>query len=92
MPWSASSSRPILCEIAPVNAPRSCPNSSLSSKPVGDRSAIQFDEGSVLATAAIVNSARDQFLTRTVSPRSNTVESLGATVSTRLKTWRRAEL
>ena len=35
VPWSASSSRPILEVIAPVNAPFSWPNSSLSTRPVG---------------------------------------------------------
>src|SRR6267154_2627075 len=35
VPPLATSKRPMRCAIAPVNAPFSCPNSSLSSKPVG---------------------------------------------------------
>jgi len=35
VPRCASSKRPTRWAIAPVNAPRSCPNSSLSSNPVG---------------------------------------------------------
>jgi len=35
VPWSATSSRPTFCVIAPVKAPRSWPNSSLSIKPLG---------------------------------------------------------
>src|SRR5882672_3347304 len=35
VPWLASSKRPIRWATAPVNDPFSCPNSSLSSRPVG---------------------------------------------------------
>ena len=58
----ASSKRPIRCAIAPVNAPFSWPNSSLSSRPVGI--AAQFNLTNVRAAppAQVVDRARDQFL------------------------------
>ena len=42
VPRLASSKRPMRCEIAPVNAPFSCPNSSLSSSPVGIAAQFSF--------------------------------------------------
>ncbi len=48
--------------MAPVNAPFSWPNSSLSSKPAGNGRAIQLDEGAIAARAQAMNGARQQFL------------------------------
>ena len=64
VPWSASSKRPIFCAIAPVNAPFSWPNSSLSSSPVGMAAQFTFTNGCWLRAAALVNGARHQFLAR----------------------------
>ena len=44
VPWLASSKRPIRLEIAPVKAPRLCPNNSLSSRPLGIAGAIDLHE------------------------------------------------
>ena len=53
--------RPIRCAIAPVNAPRSWPNSSLSSKPVGMAAQLHFTKAFArrplkLWTARAINS------------------------------------
>src|SRR5712664_1911539 len=45
VPPLATSNRPMRCAIAPVNAPFSCPNSSLSSKPVGMAAQFSFTKG-----------------------------------------------
>src|SRR5207302_1579674 len=45
VPLSATSKRPMRCAIAPVNAPFSCPKSSLSSKPVGIAAQFSFTKG-----------------------------------------------
>jgi hypothetical protein len=50
VPWCASSKRPIFCDSAPVNAPRSWPNHSLSSSPAGE--AAQLTVTSVRARRA----------------------------------------
>src|SRR6266700_3290995 len=77
--------RPIFWLTAPVNAPFSWPNSSLSSRPVGI--AAQFSLTSVLSLRRLrswIARAISSFPVP-VSPRSRTVESLGATVSTSCK-------
>jgi len=45
VPPLATSKRPMRCAIAPVNAPLSCPNSSLSSNPVGMAAQLSFTKG-----------------------------------------------
>src|SRR6266513_2490098 len=45
VPLSSTSKRPMRCAIAPVNAPFSCPTSSLSSKPVGIAAQFSFTTG-----------------------------------------------
>ena len=50
--------------MAPVKAPFSWPNNSLSSSPVGDSRTIQFDERTALARAEVVNGAGDELLAR----------------------------
>jgi len=79
-------------QIAPVKAPRSCPKSSPLEQSTRNRGAIEFYKGPLLAPAAIMDRAGDQFpFPYRFSPRSNTVEVAGkATVSTRFKTWRRS--
>ena len=62
MPRLASSKRPTRCEIAPVNAPRSCPNSSLSSSPVGIAAQLSFTKPFAWRALRLCTRARDQFL------------------------------
>ena len=62
MPPSATSNLPRRSATAPVNAPRTWPNSSLSISSSGNRRAVDFDEGVVAAAAQRVNGPRDQFL------------------------------
>ena len=68
VPWFASSKRPTFCAIAPVNAPFSWPNSSLSSSPVG--MAAQFSLTNVRAFRGlrVVHGAGDEFLARAGRP------------------------
>src|ERR1019366_1406314 len=62
VPLSASSSRPIFLLTAPVKAPFSLPNNSLSSNPRRNRRAVQFDETIAGAQAQPVDRPRHQFL------------------------------
>jgi hypothetical protein len=77
--------------MAPVNAPFSCPNSSLSSSPVGIAAQLSFTKVRSLRRLRSWMARAINSLPVPVSPRRRTVESLGATVSTRFKTWRRAD-
>ena len=71
-PW-ASSKRPAFWAIAPVNAPFSCPNSSLSSRSRGNGGAIHFDQSLAASGTEVVQSPRHQLYlsleSRRVSPR-----------------------
>ena len=62
VPVVASSNSPVLSRMAPVKAPRTCPNSSDSSRVSG--SAAQFTEtnGRVSALAVVVDHPRDELL------------------------------
>jgi hypothetical protein len=60
VPPSASSMSPGFIPAAPVNAPRSCPNSSLSSTSRGSVAAVDGHEGLIPAGRAIVDRAGDQ--------------------------------
>ena len=62
MPSSAASNLPGLAWTAPVNAPRSKPNSSDSSRSVRQRRAVDLDEGLVAAHRVPAQAARDQLL------------------------------
>ena len=62
MPLFASSNRPVRLAVAPVNAPFSCPNSSLSNRLAGSAAAFIRTNVRSLRRAAIVDGARDQFL------------------------------
>ena len=62
VPPSACSKRPAERWLAPVKAPFSWPNSSLSMRSRGMAAILIGDEGALLALAVIVQGARDQFL------------------------------
>ena len=62
MPPCARSNAPSTRLIAPVNAPFSWPNSALSTRPFGQRGAVQLDERPVAPVALRVNRAREQLL------------------------------
>ena len=64
VPPFASSKRPTRCAIAPVNAPRSCPKSSLSSSPVGMAAQLTLTKVRRASRAQVVDGARDQLLAR----------------------------
>ena len=64
VPWSASSNLPGFSAVAPVKAPRSWPNSSLSSSSAGQRRAVHLDERPAAAPAARVDLPRDDLLAR----------------------------
>src|SRR3984957_5859429 len=68
--------------MAPVNAPFSCPNSSLSSSPVGMAAQFIFTNVRSLRRLRSWMARAISSLPVPVSPSSSTVESLGATVST----------
>src|SRR5438445_8695744 len=92
VPALASSNRPMRCVIAPVNAPFSWPNSSLSSNPVGIAAQFSFTKaferrGLRLWIARAISS-----FPVPVSPEIRTVESVGATVSASLSTRRSTAL
>ena len=62
MPPSATSNRPRRSRSAPVNAPRTWPNSSLSSSGSGTALQLIATNGAGLARAVIVERARDELL------------------------------
>ena len=62
MPPSASAKRPTRRSSAPVNAPFSWPNSSLSIEPRRQRGAVQLDQRTVAPARGVVDRARDQLL------------------------------
>ena len=65
MPPSASSNRPALASVAPVNAPRTWPNSSLSNRVSTIAEQLHGDELAVARGAAeLVQRARDELLAR----------------------------
>ncbi len=64
MPPAASSKRPLRSLIAPVNAPFSWPNSSLSSSVSGRAAQLTVTNGLRGAPAVVMDGARDQFLAR----------------------------
>ena len=76
----------------PVNAPFSCPNSSLSSRPDGMSGRVHPDERPLAPRAQVVDRARDSSLPVPVSPSSSTVLSAGATVLIDFSTLRSATL
>ena len=92
MPWCASSKRPVLRAMAPVNAPFSWPNNSLSSSPRG--MAAQFTFTKVWSRRALMlwMARAMSSLPVPVSPRIRTVESVGATMATCFRTFFSAAL
>src|SRR5213594_2541646 len=92
VPALASSNRPMRCVIAPVNAPFSWPNSSLSRSPVGIAAQFSFTKaferrGLRLWIARAISS-----FPVPVSPQISTVESVDATVSASFNTRRSTAL
>ena len=82
MPPLASSKRPTFCAIAPVNAPFSWPNSSLSSRPVGIAAQFSLTNVRALRPLRLWIARAISSLPVPVSPWMSTVESVGATIST----------
>ena len=82
MPLSASSKRPISCEIAPVNAPFSWPKSSFSSRSSGMAAQFSFTNGRPHRELRSWIACAISSLPVPVSPWIRTVESVGATRST----------
>ena len=64
VPVWAASKRPVRLSIAPVNAPRTWPNSSLSSRLSRECPAVDADERAVAALAQLVDRMGDQLLAR----------------------------
>ena len=62
VPWLASSKRPMRWLMAPVKAPLSWPNSSLSSRPVGIAAQLSFTNAPIAPRAQLMDGARDQLL------------------------------
>jgi glutaredoxin len=60
VPWCASSKRPFFCWSAPVNAPRSWPNSSLSARLAGSAPQLTL----IAPPAHLVDRTRDELLAR----------------------------
>ena len=82
MPPFASSKRPMRCAMAPVNAPRSWPNSSLSMRPVGMAAQLILTNVRVPRLLKSWTARATSSFPEPVSPRMSTAESVGATVST----------
>src|SRR5580698_9931171 len=81
VPPSASSMRPTFWLTAPVNAPFSWPNSSLSRRPVGMAAQLTLMKGPSLRRLRRWRACANSSLPVPVSPRSKTVAPLGATVA-----------
>ena len=64
VPVWAASKRPVRFSMAPVNAPRTWPKSSLSKQAFGEGAAVDADERPVAALAQFVDGVRDEFLAR----------------------------
>ena len=92
VPWWASSKRPTFWLMAPVKAPFSWPNSSLSSSPVGMAAQLSLTKVRSRRGLRSCRARAMSSLPVPVSPRMSTVEPVGATVSTCFRTRRRAAL
>jgi hypothetical protein len=92
VPRCASSKRPTRWAMAPVKAPRSWPNSSLSSNPAGIAEQSSFTNAWPFRVLRVWRARAINALPVPVSPKISTVESVGATVSTWRSTWRNASL
>ena len=89
MPPCASSKRPLRRRTAPVNAPFSCPNSSLSTRPA--EIAAQFTLTSSRSRRGLASwiARATSSLPVPVSPVMRTVVFVPATIATRSIMWRR---
>ena len=81
VPLSASSKRPLRCSVAPVNAPFSWPNSSLSTNSRGSAAQFTLTSGWVLRLLRLWMARTNNSLPVPVSPWINTVLSVSATCS-----------
>ena len=88
MPPSAVSSCPFFCAIAPVNAPFSCPKSSLSSSVSGIAAQLIATNGRSARRLLLWIARATSSLPVPLSPVISTVESLGATRPMRRKSAR----
>jgi hypothetical protein len=77
------------CAIAPVNEPRSCPNSSESTSSGGSAPQLTRQNGPSQRSEPSWTMRDTTSLPTPVSPKSNTGRSLGATIATRSNTERR---
>src|SRR6516162_4795808 len=85
VPLSASSKRPVFWAMAPVNAPFSWPNSSLSRSPSGIAAQFSLTNAFSLRLPSLCIARATSSLPVPVSPRISTLESVGATTDARLK-------
>ena len=92
MPRSASSKRPALRSVAPVNAPRSWPNSSLSMSDSVRAAQLTATSGPRARRLAWWMASATISLPAPDSPPSNTVASAGPTRATKSRTRRAASL
>ena len=88
MPPSASSKRPMRFSAAPVNAPFSWPNSSLSTRPAGRAEQLSLISGLSFRRERLWTARAISSFPVPVSPRISTVESVGATCFTLASTLR----
>ncbi len=81
MPPSATSSLPFFCVIAPVNAPRSCPKSSLSSSVSVKAAQLMATKGPAARRLLRCSARAINSLPVPLSPRISTLELDGATLA-----------
>ena len=91
-PGRPASKRPSFCAMAPVKAPLSWPNSSLSSRPVGMAAQLTLTKVRSRRRLRLWMARAMSSLPVPLSPLMKTVESVGATVSTSRSTRLRAAL
>ena len=92
VPPCAASNRPARVATAPVNAPFSWPNSSLSISVAGMAAQLTRTNARPLRGLRWCSARASSSLPVPVSPSSRTAASVGATCDTRASTWRMARL
>ena len=86
VPLCASSKRPFFCCTAPVNAPRSCPNSSLSARLAGSAAQLTLTITPCRRRLRLWMARAVSSLPVPVSPSTSTVDSVSATMPIDLNT------